>query len=327
LALRFSIFDWRRARAPWLAALACLFLAGWVHAEVPAAQSKIDNQKSKIGSPYLWKITPPGGGATSWLFGTIHLQRPDVARLIPAVQTALDHSNAVYTELPMDTATMLGIAPRLVLPKDQTLDALLGPKLTADLQSELKLVNPLLTLGPLNHLKPWAIAATLLELGDQLKYPMSQPLDILIYQRGAEAHKEVGGIETVDEQLAIFDDLSPADQVALVRETIGQLREVRAKDESASDILARLYLAGDLDKLVAELMKWDAAGADPQLEARLMDRLLYRRDAIMAERMLGKLREHPSTSYFFAVGAAHLQGDRGLLASLRKAGYRLDRVQ
>lgn len=246
---------------------------------------------------------------------------------MPAVQTALDHSDAVYTELPMDSATMLGIAPRLVLPKGQTLDVLLGPKITADLQSELKLVNPLLTLDPLNHLKPWAIAATLLELGDQLKYPMSQPLDILIYQRGADAHKQVGGIETVDEQLAIFDDLSPADQVALVRETIAQLREVRAKDESASDILARLYLAGDLDKLVSELMKWDAAGADPQLEARLMDRLLYRRDAIMAERMLRRLREHPSTSYFFAVGAAHLQGDRGLLASLRKAGYRLDRVQ
>lgn len=317
---RFSIFDWRRACAPWIAALACLFLVGWVRAEVPAAQSK-------IAPPFLWKITPPAGGATSWLFGTIHLQRPDVARLVPAVQTALDHSDAVYTELPMDAATMLGIAPRLVLPKGQTLEVLLGPKVTADLQSELKLVNPLLTLDPLNHLKPWAIAATLLELGDQLKYPMSQPLDILIYQRGADAHKQVGGIETVDEQLAIFDDLSSADQVALVRETIAQLREVRAKNESASDILARLYLAGDLDKLVSELMKWDAAGADPRLEARLMDRLLYRRDAIMAERMLRKLREHPSTSYFFAVGAAHLQGDRGLLASLRKAGYRLDRAQ
>jgi uncharacterized protein YbaP (TraB family) len=58
-----------------------------------------------------------------------------------------------------------------------------------------------------------------------------------------------------------------------------------------------------------------------------MDRLLYRRNAIMAERIIKRLRDHPNTSYFFAVGAAHLQGNRGLIAALEKAGFRLTRVQ
>jgi uncharacterized protein YbaP (TraB family) len=57
-----------------------------------------------------------------------------------------------------------------------------------------------------------------------------------------------------------------------------------------------------------------------------MDRLRYRRNATMAGRIVRRLREHPDVSWFFAVGAAHLQGDRGLIAALEKAGFRLTRV-
>ena len=117
------------------------------------------------------------------------------------------------------------------------------------------------------------------------------------------------------------------DRVALLRDTITQLRAVRATGRTPSDILAEFYLSGDLDKLFEELMKWDAASGDAQFCARLMDRLLYRRNAIMAERIEKKLHEHPQTSFLFAVGAAHLQGPRGLLAALEKAGYHLTRAE
>jgi uncharacterized protein YbaP (TraB family) len=227
----------------------------------------------------------------------------------------------------MDTETILGLTPKLMIPNGKTLGDLLGTQLTADLTAELKATNPALTLAPLEHMKPWAIAASLIELDDQLKYPGALPLDIVIFQRGAMAGKEVGGLETPDEQLAIFEDLTAAEQAALLRDTITQLRAVRATGRTPSDILAELYLAGDLDKLVEELMKWDAASGDAEFCARLMDRLLYRRNAIMAERIEKKLREHPEKSFLFAVGAAHLQGPRGLLAALEKAGYKLTRAQ
>jgi uncharacterized protein YbaP (TraB family) len=322
--------DLRRVRAPWIAALACLFVAAFARAEAPLVQSKIQNPKSKIaaGAPYLWKITrADGSGASSWIFGTIHLQRPDVAALAPAVQGAVDHANAVYTELPMDTETILGLTPKLMIPNGKTLGDLLGAQLTADLTAELKATNPALTLGPLDHMKPWAVAASLIELDDQMKYPGTLPLDVVIFQRAAMAGKEVGGLETTDEQLAIFEDLTTDEQAALLRDTITQLRAVRATGRTPSDILAELYLAGDLDKLVEELMKWDAASGDTKFNDQLMERLLYRRNAIMAGRIEKKLHEHPQTSFLFAVGAAHLQGPRGLLAALEKAGYHLTRAQ
>jgi len=329
LDFRFWILDLRRVRAPWVAALACLFVANFARAEA-TSQSQIPNPKSQIatGAPYLWKIES-AGHKPSWIFGTIHLQRPDVATLAPAVRDAADKADAVYTELPMDTETILGLTPKLMIPDGKTLGDLLGAQLTADLTAELKATNPALalTLAPLDHMKPWAVAASLVELDDQMKYPGVLPLDIVIFQRGAMAGKEVGGLETPDEQLAIFEDLTAAEQVALLRDTITQLRAVRATGRTPSDILAELYLAGDLDKLVEELMKWDAAGGDAEFNDQLMERLLYKRNAIMAERIEKKLHEHPQTSFLFAVGAAHLQGPRGLLADLEKAGYKLTRAQ
>jgi uncharacterized protein YbaP (TraB family) len=278
--------------------------------------------------PYLWKITrADGSGAPSWLFGTIHLQRPDVATLAPAVREAVDKANAVYTELPMDTETILGLTPKLMIPDGKTLGDILGKPLAADLAAELKAINPALTLAPLEHMKPWAVAASLIELDDQMKYPGVLPLDVVIYQRAAMAGKEVGGLETPSEQLALFEDLTAAEQATLLSDTIAQIRAVRATGRTPSDVLCELYLAGDLDKLVEELSKWDAAGSDPKFNEELTERILYRRNAIMAERIEKKLREHPEKSFLFAVGAAHLQGPRGLIAALEKAGYQLTRAE
>lgn len=277
-------------------------------------------------APFLWKIEG-AGGKPSWLFGTIHLPRPDVTNIPPSVRGALDGTDAVYTEIPADLPTMLELLPKMMLPDGGTVDAVLGPQTTAELEKEVQAVNPEFTLQPFLRFKPWALIATLLQLDDQMKYPGALALDMLLYQRAAMAGKEVGGIETPDEQIAVFDAFTNAEQALMVRDTIRQLREIRAAKRNLSDDLARLYLAGDLDRLVAELEKMDAVTDHPELTAKFMDRLLYRRNALMAGRIAERLREHPGRSYFFAVGAAHLQGDRGLIAALEKAGFQLSRVQ
>lgn len=277
-------------------------------------------------APFLWKIE----GACkkpSWLFGTIHLPRPDVTNIPPVVRAALDSAGAVYTEIPADLPTMLALLPKMMLPDGGTVDAVLGKQTTAELEKEVKAMNPEFTLQPFLRFKPWAVIASILQLEDQMKYPGTLALDMLLYQRAAMAGKEVGGIETPDEQIAVFDAFTNAEQKLMVEDTIKQLREIRASKRNLSDDLARLYLAGDLDMLVTELEKMDSVTDNPELTAKFMDRLLYRRNALMAERIVQRLREHPDTSYFFAVGAAHLQGDRGLIAALKKAGFQLSRVQ
>jgi uncharacterized protein len=281
----------------------------------------------ETAAPYLWKVTSPGGTATSWIFGTIHLPRPDVTRIPPVVRDAIDHSDAVYTEIPADIPTMLRVVPMMMLPNERTVDTVLGPELTASLESEIKAIQPELTLKPFSRFKPWALVATILQLEDQLKYPGAVALDTLIYQRAASADKEVGGIETPEEQIGIFDEFTDAEQVLMVKDTLKQLDAIRKENRAVTDFLAELYLAGDLDKLVAEIMKLDSIGDNPALSAKFLDRLLYRRNTLMAERIAKRLREHPKTKFFFAIGAGHLHGNRGVIADLKKAGFTLTRVQ
>ena len=248
----------------------------------------------------------------------------------------LGRTDAVYTEIPSDLPSMLALLPKMMLPGGKTIDKVISPALTAEVEKELKIIDPDFTLQPIAKFKPWAVAAMLLELGDQLKYPGTLAMDMIIFQRqagknmiifqrAALAGKETGGLETPDEQVAVFDGFTEAEQISMISDTIRQMRELRAAGHGVSDYLAELYLAGDLDHLVGELNKLDA-GSDPKLTEKFLDRLLYRRNALMAERIVRKLREHPDTSFFFAIGAAHLQGDRGVLAALEKAGFRLTRV-
>jgi uncharacterized protein YbaP (TraB family) len=300
---------------------ALLLAAGLLH-----AVEEIKPAPSTAAAPLLWKIEGAGKKA-SWLFGTIHLPRPDVAKLPPAVRDAIDHSDAVYTEIPADMPTMLELMPKMMLPKGQTIQKVLGPKLTGDLEAEIKAINPALTLAPLSTLKPWAMVATVAQLEDQMKYPGTLALDMVIFQRAAMAGKRVGGIETPDEQIAVFEGFTDAEQIDMVADTVKQMREIREKGDSVSDMLAKLYLAGDLDRLVVELMQLDASADHPELTKKFLDRLLYERNARMAERIAKFMRDDSGTAWFFAVGAAHLQGDRGLLAALQKAGFKLTRVQ
>ncbi len=306
----------RKKHAPWRALTALCLAAVCAQAAPP----------SKAGHPFLWKIEAEGR-KPSWLFGTIHLQRPDVTALPPAVEQALAESDAVYTEIPADLASMVALMPKMLLPKGKSLDAMLGPALASGLDKEIKSIDPALSITPFLHLKPWAVAAMLLELEDQMKYSGTLALDMTLYQRAASAGKETGGIETPDEQFAVMDGFSEAEQVSMIKDTIRQLHDFQADGRSPSDYISGLYLAGDLDKLVTELNKIDAGGGDPALNAKFTDRLLYRRNAVMAGRIAKRLRAHPKTSYFFAVGAAHLQGDRGLVDALEKAGFQLTRVQ
>jgi uncharacterized protein YbaP (TraB family) len=53
------------------------------------------------------------------------------------------------------------------------------------------------------------------------------------------------------------------------------------------------------------------------------DLLLYRRNENWIPVMSRMMREKPT---FFAVGAGHLGGDRGVVALLRKAGYKVEAV-
>jgi uncharacterized protein len=294
-------------------ALAWVFAAATGH----AAASAVGN------APLLWRIE---GRTNSWLFGTIHLSDPAVARLVPPVADAIAKSDAVFCEVKMDPITMVNAAMRM-FSDGETLSGTLPPELQRAVNAELQRISPALSLAAFDTMRVWALAMTIAVLEDQMKHAGSKPLDLLIYEAAVEQRKEAGGLETIDEQLGAMEKFTKDEQLAMLRSTLDGLAETRKQGRSPMKEMRDAYLTGDLAVIHQTMNEWMAMTKDKKLEKRFLDNLLHERNRLMRDRVLAKLKAAPGKAHFFAVGAAHLYGEDGLVAELRKAGYKVTQAR
>src|SRR5690606_36884422 len=131
------------------------------------------------------------------------------------------------------------------------------------------------------------------------------------------AGKEVDGIETIEEQIGLFEGFSKEEQIELLRSTLNDMEKARKEGKSPISELRNAYLSGDLEVLDKCLNEW-MTGLDPALLARFTEILFNKRNHLMAERIAAKLQAAPDKSQFFAVGAGHLIGAEGVLKLLEK---------
>lgn len=266
----------------------------------------------------LWRIEGP---TPHYLFGTIHLPDDRVTKLVPAVRAAVDGCDALFTELPMELGEMMKMQSRTLLPKGQTLADVLGPELYARVAAYV--ASKGMKTAAIDRMQPWA-ASMQLPMLDQMAKMTKMPLDMQLYEGARKAKKVVGGLETFDEQLGIFADLSTEEQRSLVASTLDDLEEDAREGKDTIENLLQVYLRGDeqaIDKELNEFKIGDAA-----LRAKLLPRLLGDRNLRMADRIVKHLQEQPGRSHLFAVGAAHYVGETGLLQLLTARGYRLTRL-
>ena len=291
-------------------------------APVAAKEAPPSTPSADWARPFLWRIDGPTRGAAakpSYLMGTIHIPDERLDPLLASVQRAFDASDVVVTEIPMDSLAQLKIAPMLMLPNGQTLDAVLAPKLSARLDAYLTQKG--FPVAPLSHMKVWVIATQLVLLDHMQAFATMQPLDAILSADAKSAGKETAALETIEQQLGIFGDLSATEQQRMLEQTLDQMQG-DAGDPTA-EILAA-YLAGDDAKLTAVM---DAAN-DPRnpLDMKMKKRLITDRNVTMSASMVALLKANPGKSYFFAVGAAHTVGADGVAATLAKSGMTMTRL-
>lgn len=271
--------------------------------------------------PFLWRID---GAKPSYVFGTIHLSSPNVTKLAPATTAALDAADAFFAELPLDPASQLKLAGAL-MHDGEPLEKVLPKDLYERAEAELKRINPALNLQPFAKMKLWAVGIAVGMIEEQLKYIGAPPLDTVLFNRAAAAGKEAGGLETIAEQMAVFDGFSQAEQIRMLRGTLDDIERARREGRSPIDELRTAYLSGDLAQVEKTTNEW-MEHIEADLRTRVEEALFTRRNALMAERMVAKMKAAPEKSFFFAVGAGHLYGADGVLSRLEKAGCKLTRV-
>lgn len=277
--------------------------------------------------PLLWKVEGNGLEKPAWLFGTIHLGKGPLGKLHPAAEKALDGADAVYTEVPMDPASQLGMAKHFVRNDGLRLADSIGEELSKQLDEELKTINPQLDAKPFQAFKTWAVGV----LVPMLKIQLSgdQPIDAIIWNHASAAGKTMGALEKPKDQFGIFDALEEEEQIVLLAEGLRMQKEARASGEDPIDLLVKAYLSGDVEKVEAEMERnfnEMAKGEHKELGERLLKQLLGDRNVSMTTVLIEKLKEEPAQSHFFAVGAGHYVGKDNIGSLLKKKGYQVTRV-
>lgn len=283
-----------------------------------AAPSPAPARPPAPSQPLLWVTTT--GETASYLFGTIHLPDPRVLDLPPVVLEALDGAEVVTTEIPLDKVSQMKALTGSFLPPGESLPAMLPPPLRR--QAEAVLREKGMSLEGFSRLKIWAFTGQFAML-DYLG-ALRPPLDLWIYQHASAAGKRVEGLETVGEQLGVFDAMTTQEQLTMLELTLGEVSRARAAGEPVAEEVIRAYLAGDLGRMEALMER--SAPRDTAFGRKFEKLFLRDRNERMADRIAAHLAAKPPRSFFFAVGALHLAGDHGLPKLLERRGWPLRRV-
>jgi uncharacterized protein len=258
----------------------------------------------------LWKVSGNGLEMPSYVFGTMHATCD--ATLGAEVLKALDNTSQLYLELDMDSPTMAADMLKYVSMKEGvTVSKLVSEDDFKKLDALLKEKTGL-TMAVLNAYKPMIIES--LFLPKMLNCEM-QSYEMELVKHTQMQQEEIFGLETVQQQLAVFDEIPYEEQVkSLLKMVYGNLEGATAELKN----LMALYQEKDLNKIL-EYMQHDA---DP-VYREYTNILLTNRNKAWIPKIEEVAKQKPT---LFAVGAAHLAGKEGIIMLLRSHGYTIEPV-
>ena len=167
------------------------------------------------------------------------------------------------------------------------------------------------------RMKPWSVLALLEARGET---GGDTTMDARLQRLAAATGKRLVHLETLKEQLQALDCV-PATEHALVLD-----ERLRApwilRDESAAAM--KYYRSRNLDAWLADIdHMYGLSYKGKEVEQRSRHCLLEERNARWIGQLETLFQDGPG---FVAVGAVHLVGPEGLLAALRRNGYRIEVV-
>jgi hypothetical protein len=258
----------------------------------------------------VWKATSPGGG-TVFLAGSVHALRNSDYPLPAAYQHAFDSSSRLVfeTEPKSMEAASKGLSKAGQYGKGDSLKNHVDPRTYDYLKRYFTLRG--VPEQKFNTYRPWLIAA-------MLEAPPKENFNIgverFLQNKAAAAHKPIESLESIQEHMAPFVDLTERESEALL---LIHFINLGRTDLAAHDLLGA-WRRGDADALAR--MMHDAYREFPAFG----DRLLGQRN----HRWIPKIDGYAKSGqvYFVVAGAAHFGGNDGVVALLRGRGYTIEQL-
>ena len=268
--------------------------------------------------PLLWKVSDANNSL--YLLGSFHLLKEADYPLAASTGAAFADAEALVFELPPSELNAPALAEKMqkaALRVDgTTLQQSLPPETWRKLEDFGKSRG--IAITGLQGFESWfvTLVVSMVEM-QRLGLKPELGLDRHFSTLAVNAGKPTAGLETGEQQIALFDGMSATQQLQLVQDTL----EDMDKSEDRINELHALWRAGDAEALFAQT-GGEMKAKYPQLYARLNS---DRNRAWIPD--LRKRLDGPSQDdTLVVVGAMHLLGEDGLVAALKAKGYTVERM-
>ena len=280
----------------------------------------------------LYKISGNGLEKPSYIIGTHHLANVGFVEKIAGVKQALTDVDQVYGELKWDALTntdsLKVLQEAMMLPDGKTLKQVLTAEQYKKLDNFLKakmgvgLASPQVE-AQMGKLSPMALVTqiqVLMFLMNHMgEFDPSSTFDQYFQAQAQKNNMPCGGLETVAFQSHVLYKGQPLERQI---EQLMCLIDNEQFNSQMMEDMTKAFYAEDLDALkkAMDAKLGTSCDSTPEEEAAL----IYNRNADWLTKMPAIMKAAPT---FFAVGAGHLPGEKGVLQLLKNAGYTVEGVK
>lgn len=268
-----------------------------------------------VAAPAIWKVSD--ADSAIWLFGSVHLLRPDANWRTAKLDKLISKVDRVYFEAdisPAGQAEILPLTAEMGFNRDgKLLSDLIGEDLTERVREAAARYD--LPMAALLAMKPW-LAATTLSTGPLAQSGFDAALGVETILGQTIAPERTGFLETGAEQLGFLAGGTIDEQIAMLEATLDTLDSARAD----LDTMVDAWLDGEPEALGVAFDTQMAGFGDA-----LVDRIIDIRNADWVDKIEVMLKTNETT--LLVVGAAHLAGDASVLTLLENRGFRSERIQ
>jgi uncharacterized protein YbaP (TraB family) len=257
----------------------------------------------------LWELH--GKHNTVYLLGSIHVLRPNDYPLAPVVLDAYTHAGSLLMEVNLDEINSEQVQAEMLasatLSGGKTLPDVLGKQRyerAAALAHEIGV-----ELSSFDQFAPWFAAEAISELQlTQLGFQPENGVEMYFMDRARSDGKSVDGLETVHDQISVFQNMSLDAQAEYLLSSLEQAHDLPKEVDS----MVRAWQRGDTRWFESELQ------SDLGHDSDLYQSVLVARNRKWVPKIEALLNS--DKNYLVIVGTGHLAGQGSVVDLLKKDG-------
>jgi len=291
-------------------------------ASAQQSPKKTNEIPERLDNSLLWELSGKGI-KKSYIFGTIHMISENDYVLDERTMKAIKKCKKMVMEIDISQSLQTGM-------KLLALSGMKGGKTLADLISpedyqmvktyfEKEAKSAEAKMMPFNMIEKWKPMLLQSFLYQDMIEGSMKSYEMELLNIGTERKMKFDGLETVEDQINVFEKIPYTDQAKALVELIKEIKKDENSGKAEFKKLIDLYLTQDIEGMV-EMSGEEFLNDMENGEAEL----LTNRNQKWIPKIKNFSKDKP---VFYAVGAAHLGGPNGILRLLMKEGYSLKPVK